>query len=195
MAVNDTFSVVLRGRLHGQTILQVLHYRETTAGVGNAAVALATAIDGTIPSKLKDALSNEWEHLDVTAQKIHPLPVLTPATVATAAGPGLNAVPSTPSSVAAVITKRTPFAGPGFRGRSYFAGVPTTSETDSELNGVGLIDFGNLGDALIADQTNGAYTWSPCLWNRTLNVATFITGRTVQPVLRNQRRRQVGRGS
>lgn len=195
MAVNDIYQVNMVGRLHGQQTINVFHYIETTTPAGSAEAALAQGFGAGVASEVKNAASVEWELEKISVQQIRPLPPLLPVEDASAAGPGAVAGESLPTSVAAVVTKRTGLAGRAYRGRSYFAGVPQSQEVDSQLSSAALLLWQDVADQMaqpISVAPSGAF--DPIVYHRALGTGNVIVSGLARPVLRNQRRRQVGKG-
>jgi hypothetical protein len=196
MAVNDIHQVVVRQLLHSQTILNVLHYRVSVDGGAATPSDLATLITNNVIPQFKQCQSNELTHVDIVVQKIWPLPPFVPIFSAVAAGAGSIAQNSLPTSMTAVITKRTAFAGRKYRGRVFVCGVPITLELDSQITAAGLILYNNLAAVLDDAQTSalGANAWVPIIWHRVPKTFDTVVSADARPILRNQRRRQVGKG-
>lgn len=194
MAVNDIYSVQVLGTLHGQRVQCTLHYRESVTGVGGGSTALASLADASPGNEFRIQLSNEYRYDGCLVQKIWPLPVLESVLDATAAGNGSIVQNSLPSEVAAVITKRTGLAGRKYRGRAYVPGIPVTYETDSQLNSTGLTGIGAIATKLATALTGSGWTFFPTLYHRAAHTYNDLSQCTARPILRCQRRRQVGRG-
>ena len=195
MAVNDIYQANIVGTVHGQMTVNTLHYQESITGSTNAVVALTAALQAGIIAALLDATSAEWNFDKLTVQKILPLPPLLGFEDDTNTGPGLVAGESLPSSVAVVCSKRTSLAGRAFRGRCYFAGVPASHEIDSQLTSAALILWQQVADDMAAPLSGGGFTFNPIVFHRDSGTGTVITSGVARQVLRNQRRRQVGKGS
>lgn len=125
--------------------------------------------------------------------------------------PGFGTVeePGVPPSVGVVIRRRTPFLGRKYRGRIFIAGLPQTYETAGRLIGtspnsvaiaaaVAVIISGT-----IVSGDSGAPTFRPVLLARDALVVggdnpgwrvTPVTTAVADPILRSQRRREVGVG-
>jgi len=194
MAVNDVYSVVLRQRMHGQTILNVLHYREVVTGTGPAGLNLAQDIATVIIPLMKPLQSSDLVHESVVVQKIYPLPPSNPITNVTAAGPGTDIGNALPTSVALVITKRTNFAGRKYRGRVFVCGIPEDTEVQSAIAPGKVAAFQALADSLALNKGTSGWTYSPVIWHRSTKTNDDVTSCLIRPNIRNQRRRQVGRG-
>jgi hypothetical protein len=195
MAVNDIYQLTVKQRMHGQLVLNVLFYKETVSGSGDAAANLATAFINTIMATWKTMQSNEISHEAVITQKVFPQPPLVPHINTSSAGPGTVSQNALPTSMAAVLTKRTQFAGPKYRGRLYIAGIPVTYENDSQLSAAGEVAAVQLAAVLDDQISNASYVFRPVVFHRKpLFTSDEINVVSIQRVLRNQRRRQIGRG-
>lgn len=194
MAVNDIYQVNMVGKVHGQTTINTFHYIETATGAGSAEGTLATALNSGLVAAVKGAASNEWAFEKLVIQQIRPLPPLLAFEDPTAAGAGMQFAESLPSSVAVVVTKRTGLAGRANRGRCYFAGVAATHEVDSKLSTVGLGLWTLVATEMSDNIVSGAFTFDPIVYHRAAGSGTAILSAIARDILRNQRRRQVGKG-
>lgn len=195
MAVGDTFRVTINMRLHGQQCVSVLHYRETnTDFLAHGADVLAARVAAVVVPQFKAIQGSELTHESVVAQKIFPLPPLVPAVVTTAVGPGQVAGGTMPTEVTAVITKRTVFAGRKYRGRIFVPGVPNVSELDSQLSPAALITWQAAANIINSNLTQDNSTWRMIVWHKATSTFDFTTNLEARPILRSQRRRQIGKG-
>lgn len=77
-----------------------------------------------------------------------------------AAVPGTSASPELPDEVAAVITLRTAFTGPGFRGRVYVPGWATNSlATGNVIAAAAVTALNSWGGTISGALAAGTYTW------------------------------------
>jgi hypothetical protein len=195
MAVNDIYRVTVQQTLHSQMILNTLYYRESVGGVGGGSADLAARVANLIVPLMKAVQSNELTHNAVVVQKIFPAPPTVPATDTSAAGAATVASNSLPTSVASVITKRTAFAGRKYRGRVFLSGVPASSEDDSKVAAGAVAALNALGTILSGGVSAGAGpTYSPIIWHKNTSTFDAVLTTTTQTILRNQRRRQIGKG-
>lgn len=195
MAVGDLYQLTIMGRLHGQRILNVLHYGVSVAGPTNPIEDLVTQWRADCETHWLACHSNEYTLDGYLSQKIRPLPITASYEEAPLALAGSSGNNSLPTSMAVVLTKRTDLAGRSYRGRIYMAGVPITFELDSELTGAAMNVYDTLADDLESPiVTAGGTTFIPVLFRRSADVAREITQVIPRSTLRNQRRRQVGRG-
>jgi hypothetical protein len=195
MAIGDLYQLTVMGRCHGQTILNVLHYAITTEVGITQLTDLVTTFRTTCEAHWRACHSAEYTLDGYLAQKIRPLPINASYEEGPLVLAGTGGAQALPTSVAAVLTKRTDLAGRSYRGRVYLSAIPTTFELDSELTGAALNVYQTLADDLeqiLAAGAGNAFT--PVLWRRSAELARPITQFVPRQVLRNQRRRQVGRG-
>jgi len=134
--------IILEGRLLGQQVMSVLHFRLDQAGGitdGKAAADSALlAIDagGELHELYMDCISQDYNQAVLHAQWILPQrfayvslgPTKTQGTVA---------FPAMGSNLAVCITKRTDFAGPHSHGTLHMPGVPTVFSDDGFLLAAG----------------------------------------------------------
>lgn len=195
MAVNDVFQVTVVGAIHAQTTLNVFHYRTSIAGTDTDILgAIANTFQTVTSNAWQNCTSDEFEIIGYAVQKILPLPISNAFTKFVSVV-GLVAGDALPSSMAAVITKRTLLGGAANRGRTYLAGVPLSFEVNSTISNAGLTLIQALGDKLDDNLvTAGNTTLEPVILHRQTNTVTPIKSTLARVVLRNQRRRQVGRG-
>lgn len=194
MAVGDILLATVVQTLHGQTIMNSCHFRESSTGAGDAQALLALGIDAAVTAQWKPKMSDEWHYDYVQVQKVYPGPPSYPAINGTGAGYGGVAGDAVPTSVAYCITKRTALAGPKYRGRLYITGFPVADLGDSVLSPTGITNQGSVGLGLIAQFTNGGYTWDPVIFHRSDNTYHMVVGPVLRSTIRNQRRRQSGKG-
>lgn len=205
-AVGDVYEMTYICSLHGQQINTVRHYdvRAVASGAVNVptnvveAALAAASVDAVDAMKL--VLSNEWSLTAVKVQKVKPTPRSAGVLRTADAGPGSVAASSLPSVCSAVVRLRTAFAGPRYRGRNFFAGIPVTQEVDSKINQGFAVQLeavmGQMiqSQALVVGPAGETITLAACLYGRKLQTVTDITGRDADLIIRTQRRREVGKG-
>jgi len=197
MAVNDIHQVTLKQDLHGQVILNTLHFRVSTVGTGSADLALANYFDSVVVASWQTVMSDEWHYSSTQSQKIHPLPPLLPTIVQANPSDGDIASPSFPTVVAATITKRTANAGTRWRGRVFIAGLPANGAEDSVLGVTALADLQVIAALFFSIPTGtglNGFVFVPCLFHRDDRSSSDIVSAIARETLRVQRRREVGRG-
>jgi hypothetical protein len=198
MAINDIYQLTVAQKLHGQVLLTTAHFRVSTIGTGNAALQMATYFSSTHLPVWKAALTTAWSVTEVFTQKLFPLPPELPNMVNSGAGNGTITEASVPTTVAATITKRTVFAGQGFRGRVFITGFPLSYTANSELNATGLTAIQTIAATLFSvmntGTANGSWIFQPILYHRASFTYHDIFNASARSPLRVQRRREVGRG-
>jgi len=194
VAVNDYYRVTVDQTLHGQKVLNTFYYQETTSAGGGSSAALANRFAVVVIPTMKACQSNEVQHNGVYAQKIWPLPPIVPSFDASAAGPGGVPGSSLPSSMAVVMTKQTAFAGRKYRGRVYIAGLAAIHEDDSKL-APGVFNLWSAFSTTLAGVLAPAgYAFTPIVYHKATRTHDNIVNVLTRTNLRNQRRRQIGKG-
>lgn len=185
------------GFLFGQTTINTFTYQWMEEGL-TTDLAWSVA-EGLIDDQLRDlylaCLSNEWEGV---ATRIY-----NPAVTATEAAflfpmtdNGAIEETSEPPAVAGVITKRTALRGSRGRGRIFLPAVPVSFHENGRLTATGVGVYNDLGDAMqftipVPDPVGNLV---PVVYSRTAVFGAAIVDCTAQPILRSQRRRQIGVG-
>lgn len=203
-AVGDVYEAVFLQRLHGQEIRNVFHYQLLAIAGG------ANSPDTDAANSLSVGMESFWNIWRLNAsveltcygiitQRVRPLPrtagwVRVPATqAAQVTGESL------PSSVAVVIRKRTLYAGRAYRGRTYFAGIPVQQEANSSMSAAAVTAWNTvvleIAKVITPAAVNGfTFTWTPVLYAKKTALTNQIQSCSQDTILRNQRRRQVGKG-
>lgn len=192
MAAGDLYQINVVGQLHGQTTVNTFYYRVSVEGVGDPRQKLIDSWLAHVHPLYADCLSQEWVTLKLESLGLQPiLPKIdfADATAGTVLGESL------PSSVAAVARRKTLTPGRTGRGRVYLPAVPASFETDSKLTVGSLATYNALTLELGLDISDGGWTFHPQHVRRKPAVQGLEIDRwTMDTVLRNQRRRQVGVG-
>jgi len=199
MAVGSIYELKVRSSAPEAQMVNVLHYVQVTAVAEpeSATVdALLAAADAAFSQEFVDVMPNTYVLTDFSANRIIPLPrTLDQQVIISSAG--ARAVTPLPAECCVVLTKRTAFAGRGYRGRIYLSGLAQSDTAN------GLIIAGAYATALAAlatklDNTlasNGnVRTWDPVIYRRATAQYTPIQSVVVRPTVRAQRRRQAGVG-
>lgn len=195
MAINDVLQVTIEAFLHGQQVVTVLHYAEANPpDTLTSENWLSAAVQTIVVPAMKGLQSAELGHAAVSVQKIWPLPPNVPVRNTTGAGGGNIAGSSLPTCVTAVITKQTAFAGRKYRGRMFIPGVPVASENDSQLSAAAMVTWQAAADAMNVTLSADNGEWNMVLWHRSTKTWHTVLKLLARSVLRNQRRRQVGKG-
>lgn len=208
MAVLDVFRVAVIGRLHGQQVVNTFYYQQT-AGSAGAGFALAANLGNAILaadwwSAYIDLHNEEWTAEKFAIQHIanlDPPGILSPTydiDIVDVAGTEVG--DSVVSSVAVVVRRKTETPGRSGMGRIYLAGFPAAWCTGSRINEVNAAYLAASGAFLASvntDLVNAGVTWGMRHFaaKQALLKATVIRSWTIDAVLRNQRRRQLGVGA
>jgi len=209
MAIGDQWRISIIGRVHGQRTMNSFYYSQVGgAGLGGLALGL-NLLNAVLASDWWDFYidlhSNEWSAVEATTQqylavanKYTPQTPLYVHDVTDEVGGFVG--DSLPTSVAFVVRRRTELAGRAGYGRIYLTGFPVTWEDDSLVD-TADVNFSAAIVGLLAninlDLVNAGITWSPRHLGLSLpggGSANIIREWTYDSVLRNQRRRQIGRG-
>jgi len=197
VSLNDVYEVTIRQRAYNQTILNVFHYRESTNTPGLHMLELATVIDANMAPVFASNLHLDWSY-DATDVALVAPGIRTDVTTVNTNAQG-GALPGLllPINACATITKKTGLAGPRFRGRSFISGLTMDDVDDGQLDLSGIANMQDIADEIELPQVSGAIQWLPVLFGPGHvgpTNTTIIAEAVVRPILRNQRRRQVGRG-
>jgi len=185
------------GFLFGQTTINTFTYQWLEEGL-SADLAWSEA-ENAIDDQLRDlylaCLSEEWE--GVATRIYNPAPTATEAAfLFPMTDDGAVAEGSEPPAVAGTITKRTSLRGPQGRGRIFVPAVPISYHENGRLTATGVGVYNDLGDAMqfTIPVLAPAGNLVPVVYSRVALNGAAIVDCTAQPILRSQRRRQIGVG-
>jgi len=207
MAVGDLLRVSVEATLHGQTTFNTFYYLQT-AGAGVEDELQSNNLCNAILAApwwaaYIDLHSEEWVFTKFRTVKVVQAGAIIGDTISFETDALNNAGDfvgeSLPSSVALVVRRRTAIGGRRGMGRIYLCGVPAAWELDSKINtedpnfGPAMGDFlANVNNVV----TQGTLSWEPRHYmpSGPAIVHAAIRQWVFDEVLRNQRRRQWGRG-
>jgi len=208
MAANDVYRVVIRGRLFGSEIDNVMWFREragSSVGSGNNSAALAANVRTGIDTNWRAIASTSMFYEAVQATRMVPYGD-GPSEDAWAANTAGSAGASTavhPQS-AAVLTLYTSKIGRSRRGRIYICGMPGTNAASGLWSAGTITGLTAIATTLTTRYgPSGSQSWELGVWSKKLAGATPpftasafepITSIAVRSQIRSQRRRQVGVG-
>lgn len=197
MAFGDLHKVNLVGTLHGQTVMNALYYFDL-GPAGGVADLISTLSTSTFQTHWLAPLSDDYS-LDRYDGQTSSGGVLSFVFTQTAGIAGAVANFACPSEVAVVIRKRTALAGRKYRGRWYVPGIPFINTLESQIDPAQLAAWNTLsGDLETTIMSVAGNSYQPTLvplWkNGVLPAGQPLTICVVDPILRSQRRRQIGRG-
>lgn len=196
MAVGDVYQITVVGLHHGQQVVNVLHYQVLVGAAADYSAELANLWSNQNLNNYRACCSAEYRCTGLLSQKVKPIPALTAVSLTIGEGTGTGSANSLPSSNSVVITKRSAIAGRTGRGRIYMPGVPTTFEDNSQVTGAGLNVYNNFAQTALTMENDGSTLQvQMTLLSRKTLTTRLVVSVDARPILRNQRRRQVGRGS
>jgi hypothetical protein len=145
--VQDVAEVVLRHVLHGQNVINVLHFKRNAGWTGEALLAFLAQVAEAWKNNILGGYSNELSFVSAAARLLTTAssPVAEFDVIPDAAGGA--AVSSENANVALCIGLKTGLAGRSFRGRCYMAGVASNQVTNS------LVDEPHLSNR-VSDMNN-----------------------------------------
>lgn len=194
-AVNDIYRATFEILFPGGWVAQCTnHYRTVTVGTGDPSALLAASASNVVGAEFRPVICSDMAYNACQVQKIFPLPVLVPAVSVVGNGAGAVAEGTQDFTTSVCITKTTGFAGRAQRGRIYVPGVPPSWREDGQLKAANVADYDTLQDNLWSGIVSGGWTWVACLWHRSSNTFTDLTGAQTRRTLRVQRRRELGKG-
>ena len=208
MPVGAVYRVAVNSRLYDQLIVNVLHYQQSTAnGTADSDMKkLADAYEATVKESLRSVtiMGFSQKLLEVRTMPIPPV-ALEGYDRVLADGEGLLDENGIPPSGCVVVRKRTAKLGLAYRGRMYVAGVSQEQVSAGQLLETPYTDlwlpFAGVLKNAIVDVASGSPTFSPVL-SKLVPIegggfellTTPIISCDVDPVIRSQRRREVGVG-
>lgn len=192
MAVGDLFQLNVVGKVHGQTTVNTFYYRIKVQAAGDPRQKLIDCWIAGCHTDYVACLSSEWttDHFEAAGLQ----PVL-PKVDFFDATPGAVAGVCLPSSVAAVMRRKTLTPGRTGRGRVYLPAIPNSFEDDSKIAVAAQPTYTALGLSLGLDIVDAGWTFTPQHVRRKPALQGLDIDRwTLDSIMRNQRRRQVGVG-
>lgn len=195
---NAVVEIQVLGRLHGQRTRNVFHYRYT----GSTSLDGPTTLDALMDEFEAEILagwfivtSSEWMCDGVQCQLISPTRYRSRFKAIAQAGQVQGN--SLPTTTCVVLRRTAILSGRRYQGRIYVAGVPTSSENDSQLSAAVLANWTGLASNLKEPLEGG--TAVECFVPNLARTApasgvTDVELTALDPILRIQRRREVGVG-
>ena len=214
----NVVKLAMQGTLYGQEVITVLHFVPVSDSDTDSLDAAIQA--GWIATSKLDQTAN-FTYLQNEYTIVQPAG---PASIIYTMPGGLVGTQSTnlnmDPAAAIVVTKRTALAGRRFRGRIYLASIPTAFYQNGSLVPANQTTMQTHYNSITTYFTSGAGSnWTPVvyhdriknpLWQPNSALAGFdprktiedpggfsvqeITTLQVEPIIRSQRRREVGRG-
>lgn len=208
MAVGDIFRTAIIGALNAQSVVNVQHWRQSTANSSGLSEveSLARGVDRSIVEQMALYQSNDVIYGAIESRTFNaPGVPISGYDLAISRAGGIES-PACPPTVAVVVRKRTAYLGRKYRGRNYIAGIPVESVEVGQVNAGALsdwVDTAGLFSQSITWTTGGSPTFQPVIaaldgsvivapvgvrWN-------VIISSALDRVLRSQRRREIGVGA
>lgn len=134
MPNGDVYELTLHTQHDEQTGVIRRYYRQVnTTGTGPSQALIAGRFGTQWPVPLKNCMSAQAAYEGLKVSRVLPVPRTRASIDVVGAGAGASAADSLPRQSRGIITLRTAFAGPGYRGRIY---VPFPSEAFNTVDGV-----------------------------------------------------------
>jgi hypothetical protein len=193
-------AVQVLGRVHEQRTRTTFwyHYRGVAA-IPDGVIGLLGFLadfDLNVGTAIRERCSTEWQHEHTSAQVVDPTRFR--AVFASIDLPGEQVSQSLPSGVAVVIRRTTDRSGRRYQGRIYLPGVPTAFEDDSMVAIAERPNYAALAIAmtLTLDTGDPDEPLAPIVSHTppVLTLFDSVEDAGLDPVLRYQRRREIGVG-
>jgi len=187
------------GRLHGQrtrTTFNYVYNGGASAPDGAESLnALLNDFETAIGAQIRTLSSEEWEHEFTQGQVI--TPVRYRVQVVDVGVAGLVEGACCPSGVCVLLRRYTQLSGSRFQGRIYLPGVPVANEEDSMIPIAKRDDYDTLRANMIAtlEGVDASEDFVPVVTPSAPSLPQDqVYGVALDPVLRYQRRREIGVG-
>ena len=198
------YEVVFRMMLHGQQLINLLHFRDSAGGAfPTAEQDINTRVSTGILSAYQGTTSNELQFISCSTRRLD-VPTSQPITFVFPGNPvGSLVGPALPSYSAAVLTLRTLVRSACARGRLYIPGVRQADELASSLIPAAVTSFQTLATVLANTFAGGGsgQTFTPIVlsrkWSNLITgvvSCTDISSASSNAALGTSRRRKLGRG-
>lgn len=196
--VDSVLEIRLRSLLFGQVCINTFHYRnDTEYADGAAALALAAAdFNAVVWSAITPAIATDVVDTKIDAQWINPTRFRVLTTDASPAG-GTAGGGTQESGTACVVKRFGEEANRHNQGRVFLFGCPGTQQLEGQWKTVFInTQLADVRDALKANiQTALGENLFPIIWSSARPLVRIpIVGAVVNPVIRYQRRREIGVG-
>jgi hypothetical protein len=197
MAVNDLVQVNAVQTIFNQTVLNSFWYY-AFSGPGSV-TSLLHQVNTAVITPWVAAVTSDVTFVRLDGAKVFPLPRAFTVSLSLAHA-GTGAPPTVPINAAMTFTKQTAFAGRKYRGRWFISGFAQATVTNGQVSAAALATFQSLANAFAEDLTDSDGTvWNTVLLHGRIPTTgspsyTSITAARANPIIRNQRRRQIGVG-
>lgn len=184
-------------KVDGQLCVNVFHYRARSAEplFENDAANLLTDFDLKVAAIIAQAQSADITNGMLRIQPVFPTRYVYLEFPEPNGGGGAAGMSVSGTSV--VVRRRTDFASRSSRGRIYIGGIPKTSILASQVTAAFIAaNAAGLQNAMTASLVGGfGNTYDPVIWSyadKTHN--EIIVSGNLDPIIRYQRRREIGKG-
>lgn len=198
IAIGDVVEFIYKAKLHGQTVMNVFHYKSLAADAdGQGILTGAAALFGdVVVTPIQTIQSNMIVNAKIQAQIVHPVRYQ-PITIAAPSDEGLDALTCGDTGHAVVVRRKGDLATRQNQGRIFIPGYPNSKVVAGQVSPVDAAALAAIGDAmkLQLEDMLSTFILAPILFNLALPVLTReVTYASVDSVVRYQRRREVGVG-
>lgn len=184
--VNDIYEVRIfcTHTSQQQTAVNVRHYRIVAKqGTGATDLTIAQFLDTQFHTVYKPILHNQAQYRGVGVRRIKPLPVTAEVLTSGNVGAGTATGEPLPGQVCGIITLRTLFGGPRYRGRMY---LPFPAETFNDADSLPTTAYynllGTLGNVMASGMSPGAggntMDMLPIVFSRKFSTSEDVIGYT-----------------
>lgn len=188
----------MRQRLDGQVMLNTFHFRseqEVSTGLAELA-ALGQSLNTSLQTEQTLLQSSSVTYEASVVQMIDPVRYVAVLVDDELESNGQVATAALPTTVSLVIRRRSIIASRSGRGRIFVGGIPIASVADSQLTALPLAQANAYADLMPGSFAGGAgNNYTAVIYDRvnpenSEEIATAVT----DPILRVQRRREIGVG-
>lgn len=196
--IDDIVEIRIQGYLNTQRVINTFHYKLTEGSIDGRVYLLAMLADFemSVYTPWRNAISQDVNGLELVAQVVRSFRyrsvVVIPANQA-----GAVATPAEVSGAAAVVSRFGDLAVRNNQGRIFIPGIAKADTLDSQLTAAWLMaNAAALDVAMVSGIVVGGGSPSiPVIWSyRDYNNDVPITTALVDPIIRYQRRREIGKG-
>lgn len=195
IVTNEVWEIRIVSSTSTQVAVNTVRLRcNVHSGTGATDQQLANAFDASINAEYKAVISGQAAYRGISAQRIFPTPRTAAAIAIGSAGVGGVSGDLLPSQVSGIISLKTEFAGPKYRGRIYipFPGEPSNSlAARPESAYVGALQ--TLADAIFTPFSIGSggntSDLVPVIFHRVSNTTTEVAQAIASTLWATQRRR------
>lgn len=191
MAAGDIFQITDVQVLHGQGLANVWYLKVLDdTGTTDALVDAATAFDNQIITKIDDFQSNQLNHDCMLVRRV--FPTTSPVEVVDVSRLGSKAAVSLPANQAVVLRRYSGNGDKQNRGRTYFAGVPESTQQQGRIKELDSTDYDALVAAAIDTITDSGRTYRLVNHSRVGGTFNDILEVEINPRLTKVRNRTPG---